>query len=129
MRGAVVTALALVALVPLGACGKDQKGATSRDGVIAAWKKGGLEPSAFTATKSNVGKDCATGTVDKLDVLLCTFASEKEAVEAEPGSYEWIGNATGVAKVQGKVLIVVADRKKADVHGKVAKQLITLPAE
>jgi len=127
MRSALVITIALV--IALVACSKDGKGATSRDGVIAAWKKGGFEPSAFTAAKTSIGKDCATGTVEKLEVMLCSFGSEKEAADAEAGSYEWIGNATGVAKVQGKMLIVVADRKKADVNGKVAKQLITLPAE
>lgn len=102
---------------------------TSRDGVIAAWKKGGLEPSQFKAAKTDVGKDCASGTVAKLDVLVCTFANEKEAKDAEDNGLEWVGDTTGVSKAQGEMLIVVADRKKADPNGKAIHQVITLPAK
>jgi hypothetical protein len=110
------------------ACSKDGGGATSRDGVAAAWKKGGLEASAFTAAKVDVGSDCASSTVSKLDVLVCTFKSEKEAKEAEDKGLKWVGDHTGAAKAQGAVLIVVADRKKVDPNGKVINQVVTLPA-
>jgi hypothetical protein len=122
MRSWLLIALAAVA------CSKGG-GATSRDGVVESWKKGGLEPSALTATKTNVGKDCATGTVNKIDVLVCTFASDKEAKEAEDRGLEWVGDNTGASKAQGEMLIVVADRKKVDPNGKVIHQLITLPAK
>ena len=62
MRHALFIALALVA------CSKDKPGATSRDGVVAAWKKGGLEPSPLTEAKTDVGKKCSSGTVNKVDV-------------------------------------------------------------
>lgn len=118
----------VIAIAALAACSKE-KGATSRDGVVAAWKKGGLEPSALTAAKSEVGTDCASGTVNKLDVLLCTFKSAKEAKEAEDKGLEWVGNYTGASRAQGQVLIVVSDRKKVDPQGKVINQVITLPAQ
>jgi hypothetical protein len=117
----------LVAIVVAG-CGKGG-GATSRDGVVAAWKKGGLETSALTAAKTDVGSDCASGTVAKLDVLVCTFKSDKEAKEAEDRGLQWVGDNTGASKAQGEMLIVVADRKKVDPHGKVITQVITLPAK
>jgi hypothetical protein len=109
------------------ACSKE-KGATSRDGVVAAWKKGGLEPGELKPAKVDVGTDCATGTVNKLDVLVCTFKTEKEAKEAEDKGLQWVGDNTGASKAQGEMLIVVADRKKVDPHGKVINQLVTLPA-
>lgn len=116
----------LIALVAV-ACSKE-KGATSRDGVVAAWKKGGLEASALTAAKTSVGTDCASGTVSKLEVLVCTFKTAKEAKDAEDKGLEWVGDNTGASKAQGEMLIVVADRKKVDPHGKVINQVITLPA-
>lgn len=111
----------------LAACSKE-KGATSRDGVVEAWKKGGLETSPLTAVKSDVGTDCASGTVSKLDVLVCTFKSEKEAKDAEDKGLAWVGDHTGASRAQGEILIVVADRKKSDPRGKVINQVITLPA-
>jgi hypothetical protein len=119
----------LLITVALVACGKGKQGPSSRDGVIDAWKKGGLEPSAFTAAKTDVGKDCASGTVSKLDVLVCTFASDKDAAAAQDAAYKWIGDTTGVAKPLGEMLVVVADRKKADPQGKVINQIVTLPAK
>ena|SRR5688500_13643504 len=117
----------LIAVAVIG-CSKD-KGATSRDGVVEAWKKGGLEPSALTAAKTEVGTDCASGTVNKIDVLVCTFKTEKEAKDAEEKGLQWVGDATGASKAQGEMLIVVSDRKKVDPHGKVINQLVTLPAK
>lgn len=119
----------LVAIAIVG-CSKDgAKGATSRDGVVAAWKKGGLEPSPLTTAKTEVGKDCASGTVNKIDVLVCTFASDKEAKEAEDKGLAWVGDNTGASKAQGEMLIVVADRRKVDPSGRTLNQLITLPAK
>lgn len=111
-------------------CDKDgPKAPTSRDGVVEAWKKGGLDPSELTPAKSDIGTDCASGTVNKLDVLVCTFPSAKDAKVAEDSGLEWVGNHTGASKALGEVLIVVADRKKADPSGRTINQLITLPAQ
>lgn len=123
MRAALLTALALVA------CSKDPKGASSRDGVIAAWKKGGLDPSELKTTKTDVGKDCGAGTVNKLDVLVCTFATDADAKGAEDNGLKWVGDTTGASKALGEMLIVVADRKKVDPQGKIINDLITLPAK
>lgn len=123
----LVVALAL-ALAVLGACSKDKQGASSRDGVVAAWKKGGLEPSPLTKAQTDVGKDCASGTVNKIDVLVCKFGSAKEAKEAEDKGLQWVGDNTGASKAQGEMLIVAADRRKADPSGRTINQLLTLPA-
>ena len=118
----------LIALV-VAACGKGKSGPTSRDGVIDAWKKGGLEPSAFTTAQTDIGKDCASGTVSKLDVLVCTFPSAKEAKAAEDAGLKWVGDTTGASRAQGETLIVVADRRKADPSGRTINQVVTLPAK
>ena len=120
--------LLLIALA-LAACHKANKGPTSRDGVIDAWKKGGLEPSAFTAAKTDIGKDCASGTVNKLDVLVCTFATAQDAKAAEDAGLKWVGDTTGASRAQGETLIVVADRHKADPSGRTINQIVTLPAK
>jgi hypothetical protein len=127
MRSWILIAIAAAALA---ACSKGKGGPSSRDGVIAAWKKGGLEPSAFTDAKGvDVGKDCASGTVNKIDVLLCTFPNEKDAKAAEDAGLKWVGDNTGASKAQGEMLIVVADRRKVDPSGRTINQLITLPAK
>jgi hypothetical protein len=118
-----------LALLLVAACSKDKSGPSSRDGVVAAWKKGGLEPSELKPVKSDVGKDCAQGTVNKLDVLVCTFATEAEAKAAEDKGYAWVGDTTGASKALSEQLVVVADRKKADPQGRVINQLLTLPAK
>ena len=126
MRTSLLLVLALAAAV---GCSKDKKGPSSKDGVIEAWKKGGLEPSAFADAKTDIGKSCSSGTVNKVDVLLCTFSSEKEAKEAEDKGLQWVGDNTGASQAQGEILIVAADRKKADPSGKTINQLLTLPAK
>jgi hypothetical protein len=113
----------------VAACSKDKGGPSSRDELVSAWKKGGLDASKLEATKSDIGKDCAQGTVSKLDVLVCTFATGAEAKAAEDKGYAWIGDTTGASKALGEQLVVVADRKKADPQGRVINQLLTLPAK
>lgn len=120
--------LLIALLAAAGACSKS-KGATSKDGVVAAWKKGGLDASELKEAKTSVGNDCSQGTVNKLDVLVCTFKTAKDAKEAEDKGLEWVGDTTGASKAQGEMLIVVADRKKNDPQGKVINQVITLPAK
>ncbi len=128
MHRALIICVALAAGLGAGACSKDKKTASSTDDVVAAWKKGGLEPGKLEKTKTDIGKDCSKGTVNKLDVLVCAFPSEKDAAAAEDAGLAWVGDTTGVSKAVDKMLIVVADRKKADVNGKVMNQIITLPA-
>jgi hypothetical protein len=119
----------LLIAITAAACSKGGGGATSTDGVVEAWKKGGLQPSELKAAKTDVGTDCASGTVSKLDVLVCTFKSAKEAKDAEDKGLAWVGDTTGASRAQGELLIVVADRKKVDPHGKVISQVVTLPAK
>ena len=128
-----------IVLLALAACGKsDSAGSTgsgsnlfgaasdSREAVLDAWKKGGLTPSPFTPATVAVGKDCRSGTVGALDVLLCVFPSKAEAKQAEPAGLGWVGDVTGAAQAAGPVLVVVADRRKGDPSGRTINQMMKL---
>lgn len=118
--------LVAAALIACSKEGADQR--SSRDAVIAAWKQAGLEPSAFTQA-TTVGNDCASGTVNRLEVLVCTFATEQEAKAAEDKGLAWVGDATGASRARGTMLIAVADRRKADPSGRTINQLIAPSAK
>jgi hypothetical protein len=119
----------LIAAALLVACSKEGADKpSSRDAMIAAWKQAGLEPSAFTAATTPVGKDCASGTVNGLDVLVCTFATETEAKAAEDGGLAWVGDATGVSRARGAMLVAIADRRKVDPSGRTINRLVSPPA-
>jgi hypothetical protein len=97
-----------------------------RAGVIAAWKKGGLTPSPLTPAQVPVGKDCQSGTVGAVDVLLCVFPSNAEARAAEEAGLGWVGDTTGAAQASGNVLVAIADRRKADPSGRTINQMLKL---
>ncbi|HWO18937.1 MAG TPA: hypothetical protein VNO30_09175 [Kofleriaceae bacterium] len=118
-------------IVALLGCGKDDgkpgaPSAGSRDVVLEAWKKGGLTPSPFTAATVAFGKDCQSGTVNGVDVLVCQYATDEEARAAEDKALEWVGEATGIARAAGKVVVAAADRRKADPSGRTLNQLTKL---
>lgn len=132
---------ALLLVVALAACsksegfagGSDKAAASPTEGedgpraeVLAAWKKGGLTPSPLTPAQVPVGKDCQTGTVGAVDVLLCVFPSNAEAKAAEDAGLGWVGDTTGAAQASGKVLVAVADRRKADPSGRTINQMLKL---
>jgi len=124
----------LAILVIAGACGKGSGeagggaagGGGPREALIAAWKKGGLTPSPFTAATVTVGKDCQSGTVGAIDVLLCVYPSAAEAKAAEEPGLAWVGEATGTSQVSGTMLIAIADRRKSDPSGRTINQLMKL---
>jgi hypothetical protein len=117
----------LVALSITAACGKDDKSSAGgtgappagRDALIAGWKSAGLTVSAFTADKSGaIGGDCTAGTLNGIDAVVCVFANDQEAKAAESKALAWIGATTGSALVNGKLVMAVADRNKADPTGR-----------
>ena len=124
----LVLALALVACGGKkdDAPGGGSAAAGPRDEVIAAWKAGNLEPSAFAPTPSPIAKDCAAGTVVGVDVLVCNLDDGADAKQAEAAGYAWVGATTGTVQVRGKLLIAAADRKKADVNGRTINALVKL---
>lgn len=121
--------IAVAAVVALVACSKSgafDKNASGRDAVVEAWKADKLAPSALTAAQVAFGKDCQSGTVEGVDVLLCNFASADEAKAAEDAGLAWVGQATGASQAHGAALVVLADRKKTDPNGRTINRLMKL---
>lgn len=116
------------------ACGKsaDDKsgggatGSAATDAVLEAWKTAKLTPSAMTPASVTFGKDCQSGTIEGLDVLLCHYPSAAEAKAAENAGYTWVNQATGTSQAHGASLIVLADRRKVDPSGRTINRLMKL---
>jgi hypothetical protein len=73
-----------------------------------------------------IGKDCTSGTVNNIDVVMCQFASAGDAKTGEKAGWTWVGETTGTAWTSGTVVIAAADRKAADKSGKTMNQLMKL---
>jgi hypothetical protein len=126
MRTIVVVVALALALVACSKGGAFDKSGSARDAVLDAWKADKLAPSALTAASVAVGKDCQSGTVEGIEVLLCNFASPAEAKAAEDAGLAWVGQATGASQARGAALVVLADRKKADPNGRTINRLLKL---
>jgi hypothetical protein len=122
-------ALVVLVVLVVAACskaGEDKPAATPRDAVIAAWTAAKLVPSKLAPATVPFAKDCQSGAVEGIDVLLCSFAAPAEAKAAEDAGLAWVGPATGASQARGAVLIVLADRKKADPNGRTINRLMKL---
>lgn len=125
---------AILLMVLVAGCGKadDAKpagaaaGSAPADPVIEAWKTAKLSPSALTPATVAFGKDCQSGTIEGLDLLLCHFATPAEAKAAEDQGYAWVGQATGASQAHGPALVVLADRRKVDPSGRTINRLMKL---
>jgi hypothetical protein len=134
-RKVMRTVIVALALAPgLAACGKSGGSdpaagggsAAPRDAVIEAWKSAKLTPSPLTAATVTFGKDCQSGTVEGIDVLVCNFGSAADAKAAEDQGLTWVGAVTGASQAHGAALVVLADRRKADPDGKTINRLLKL---
>ncbi len=115
----------LIAVLAVAACSKAGPSTpSSRDGLIDSWKKAGLNPSPFNAAQTQVGKDCSSGTVNGVEVLVCSFDSEADAKAAEDKGLQWVGDTTGTSQAKGKLVVAAADRHKADPSGRTINQLM-----
>jgi hypothetical protein len=120
----VIRALACTLLIASFGC--DKGPSDPRAPILDAWKSGGLAPSALEVAKTDVGVDCKSGVVHAVELMLCVYPTTEEATAAHDKGLAWVGDATGAAKVSGKVLVVVADRRKVDPSGKTINQLLKL---
>jgi hypothetical protein len=100
--------------------------ASPRGAVVEAWKAGKLTPSPLVPATVAFAKDCQSTTIGGIEALLCSFPSNAEARSAEDGGLAWVGSATGASQARGAVLVVLADRKKADPSGRTINQLLKL---
>lgn len=116
-------ALVLVALVA-AAC-EDGGGATSAKTIVDGWKADGLDLGAFADASGDAfgGGKCRAGTVASLDTTVCEFPDAKAAKTAEKAGEKAIGETTGISMAAGRLLLVVADRKKADPEGRKMNQI------
>lgn len=118
---------AAVLALGLAGCGKDAPtGAAARDAAVAAWKAGSLQVSALTVATVPMGKDCQSGTVGAIDVVVCVYPTPAEAKAAEDAGLAWVGDTTGAAQARGTLLIAAADRRKSDPSGRTINQLMKL---
>jgi hypothetical protein len=95
--------------------------------VLDTWKQAGLTLSAFTpADGKAVGGECQSGTVGGVDVELCNFSDASAAKKAEERGLSVVGETTGVSISQGSMLLIAADRRKADPSGRTINQIAKL---
>jgi hypothetical protein len=124
--------MVVAALLSLAACSKEEKQSPAASGgapaVVDAWKKAGLTVGAMDAVDGAKygGGECKAGQVSGVDAVLCTYPTAEAAKTAEAKGLEAVGEATGSAIAQGKVLLVVADRRKADPEGRTINQMTKL---
>jgi hypothetical protein len=111
-----------IAIMGCGKAGPPQP--SSREALVAAWKQAGLVPASFVVAASPIGKDCQLGTVNQLDVMVCSYSTPDEAKAAQTAGLQWVGDTTGAAQAHGALLIAVADRHKADPNGKTINQIL-----
>ncbi|KAB2898242.1 MAG: hypothetical protein F9K40_11650 [Kofleriaceae bacterium] len=118
-RALVGIALALA----LAACEESKAQAPGDDELVAAWKKAGLDVSAFTDADAAPysAQACRSGTVGGVDVTICSYDTGEDAAAAQDPALALLekgGAATASALVRGKKLLVVNDKRKADPSGK-----------
>jgi hypothetical protein len=114
---------AIVALLLAAACGKGEPSGPTGD-VISAWQRAGLEPTAFEPVDAKgLGGTCRAGKIKGIDTTLCEYADAAAAKTAEAAGLAQVGEATGASIAQGRVLMVLADRTRADPNGKNIKEI------
>jgi len=130
MRSAIIVLAAALAAV---GCDKDEgagkpAAAGGVSAVLEAWKQAGLTVSAFDAADGGKygGGDCKSGTVNGVDAVLCSYATVDLAKAAEAPGLVVVSDTTGASLAEGKLLLVVADRRKADPQGKTINQATKL---
>ncbi len=84
-----------------------------------AWKLAGLDPQGFSSVDAkNLGGKCEAGKISGVDTTLCEYETADAAKQAEAAGLAQVGDTTGASLAQGKYLLVVADRGRADPNGK-----------
>lgn len=124
----VRTIVVLAAALAAAACDKGETASPAAGGttaVLDAWKKLGLTVGAFEKADAAKygGGDCRAGTVSGIDTVLCTFKTPEEAEAAQAKGLAAVGDTTGASVASGSMLLVVADRGKADPSGRTINQM------
>jgi len=96
--------------------------------MVAKWKGAELFVSEFAemdGSKLADGK-CAQGTVDGLEVVLCEYPDDDAAKAATEAGLARVAETTGAALSNGKMMLVLADRKKSDPSGRTINRITKL---
>jgi len=120
---------AALLLLLFAACSEDKAQSKSKgpapddDALIAAWKKAGLEVSAFSDADAAAysAQSCRAGTVGGVDVTVCSYDTGEDAAAAQDPALTLLekgGATTASALARGKKLLVVVDKRKADPSGR-----------
>ena len=118
-----LSGLAMVASLAMGASCSDGDADFAK--AETAWMRSlGKVELAPSSEEERIGEgDCRTGTVAGLHVDLCQFKDAVSADAAREAGLDKIGKNTGAAIVRKRVLLVVSDPDKVDVHGKTINEL------
>jgi hypothetical protein len=119
--------LALALLWPLAACEEEPDAASSV--VINSWLQQGLGPADFQKLDGKaLGKDamCKQSKLKGLETTLCQYPDPAAASAARPAGLAHVGEVTGVALPVGNLLLIVADRDKADPSGRAINEIVTI---
>ena len=94
--------------------------ASSIEEVVSAWGEVGLDTSKLVSTDERVleARTCHRGPISGVDVMICRYDTPESALAAREAGLKQIGETTGTALPSGTLLLVVADRTKADPSGK-----------
>ena len=114
----------LVLLAAIGTLGTLGLGGCSKKGIsgeLQMFKDGGRTVSEFSDTDPGPlhAKKCQTGTIDRVDALLCEYGSPELVSKGQEAAEGWFGE-TGTALVLRRelVLLALSDRSHADPNGK-----------
>jgi hypothetical protein len=111
----------------LSACEEETEAASSV--VINSWLQQGLGPADFQAFDGKaLGKDakCKQGKLSGIETTICQYPDADAARAARPAGLTHVGEVTGVALPVGTLLLIVADRDKADPLGRKINEIVTI---
>jgi hypothetical protein len=96
------------------------KPVTSADAFVVKLVAAGLQPGTFTPAEvvALSGGSCKRGEVSSVEVTLCEYGDPTRAKQLEAIGLDTVGDTTGASLAEGKLLLVVADRKGVDKDGK-----------
>lgn len=110
-----------LALLLVAGCKKAPSTDPSLEQVNEALSSAGLKLDPFTPADASrfSAQLCMAGRIEGIDAMLCQFAAPDGAHAAKRAGEDWIGTApTGVTLDRGRVLLLLADRGRADPNGR-----------
>lgn len=122
MRSTILSCLLVAAAC--AAC--ESTSETGTTGAIEnAWSEAGLEVGTWSEHDGDQlgGGSCRRAPIEGLEVTLCSYETPDRAAAARPAGLALVGKTTGAALVEGRFLLVVADRDEVDRHGKTLNQV------